>query len=161
MADIAEASRTSSLELQKQLGEYKEKNRRELAEMQTQLKEKSLEVEKARLAASKMQDELRLKEEELRDYQRAEEEALTKRQLLEQSLKDLEYELEAKSHLKDDRSRLIKQMEDKVSQLETALEEERASADLLSERISWSREQVRGSCGRVNAWDCGKGHMRG
>lgn len=55
--------------------------------------------------------QLRLKEEELRDYQRAEDEALTKRQLLEQSLKDLEYELEAKSHLKDDRSRLIKQME--------------------------------------------------
>lgn len=142
MADIAEASRTSSLELQKQLGEYKEKNRRELAEMQTQLKEKCLEVEKARLAASKMQDELRLKEEELQDYQRAEEEALTKRQLLEQSLKDLEYELEAKSHLKDDRSRLIKQMEDKVSQLEIELEEERTNADLLSERITWSREQM-------------------
>lgn len=142
MADIAEASRTSSLELQKQLGEYKEKNRRELAEMQTQLKEKSLEVEKARLAASKMQDELRLREEELRDYQRAEEEALTKRQLLEQSLKDLEYQLEAKSHLKDDRSRLVKQMEDKVSQLEIELEEERTNADLLSERITWSREQM-------------------
>lgn len=60
MADIAEASRASSLELQKQLGEYKEKNRRELAEMQTQLKEKSLEVEKARLAASRMQDEVML-----------------------------------------------------------------------------------------------------
>lgn len=50
-------------------------------------------------------------EEELRDYQRAQDEALTKRQLLEQTLKDLEYELEAKSHLKDDRSRLVKQME--------------------------------------------------
>ncbi|XP_005075515.1 cingulin-like protein 1 [Mesocricetus auratus] len=142
MSDIAEASRTSSLQLQRQLGEYKEKNRRELAEMQTQLKEKSLEVEKARLAAVKMQDELRLKEEELRDYQRAENEALTKRQLLEQSLKDLEYELEAKSHLKDDRSRLIKQMEDKVTQLEIELEEERTNADLLSERITWSREQM-------------------
>ncbi|KAL1781672.1 cingulin 1 [Sigmodon hispidus] len=142
MADIAEASRTSSLELQKQLGEYKEKNRRELAEMQTQLKEKSLEVEKARLAAVKVQDELRLKEEELRDHQRAENEALTKQQLLEQSLKELEYELEAKSHLKDDRSRLLKQMEDKVSQLEMELEEERTSADLLSERITWSREQM-------------------
>lgn len=58
MADIAEASRTSSLELQKQLGEYKEKNRRELAEMQTQLKEKSLEAEKVKLAAAKMQDEV-------------------------------------------------------------------------------------------------------
>ncbi|XP_050996591.1 cingulin-like protein 1 [Acomys russatus] len=142
MADIAEASRTSSLELQKQLAEYKEKNRRELAEMQTQLKEKSLEAEKARLAAAKMQDELRLKEDELRDYQRAEEAALAKRQLLERSLKDLEYELEAKSHLKDDRSRLVKQMEDKVSQLEIELEEERTNADLLSERITWSREQM-------------------
>lgn len=54
---------------------------------------------------------MRLMEEELRDYQRAQDEALSKRQLLEQTLKDLEYELEAKSHLKDDRSRLVKQME--------------------------------------------------
>lgn len=54
---------------------------------------------------------MRLMEEELRDHQRAQDEALTKRQLLEQTLKDLEYELEAKSHLKDDRSRLVKQME--------------------------------------------------
>lgn len=54
---------------------------------------------------------MRLLEEELRDYQRAQDEALSKRQLLEQTLKDLEYELEAKSHLRDDRSRLVKQME--------------------------------------------------
>lgn len=81
-------------------------------------------------------------EEELRDYQRAQDEALTKRQLLEQTLKDLEYELEAKSHLKDDRSRLLKQMEDKVSQLEMELEEERNNSDLLSERITRSREQM-------------------
>ncbi|XP_033045876.1 cingulin-like protein 1 isoform X5 [Trachypithecus francoisi] len=156
MADIVEASRTSTLELQNQLDEYKEKNRRELAEMQRQLKEKTLEAEKSRLTAMKMQDEMRLMEEELRDYQRAQDEALTKRQLLEQTLKDLEYELEAKSHLKDDRSRLVKQMEvcglqsvsrgdlrrDKVSQLEMELEEERNNSDLLSERISRSREQM-------------------
>ncbi|XP_054955020.1 cingulin-like protein 1 isoform X3 [Pan paniscus] len=142
MADIVEASRTSTLELQNQLDEYKEKNRRELAEMQRQLKEKTLEAEKSRLTAMKMQDEMRLMEEELRDYQRAQDEALTKRQLLEQTLKDLEYELEAKSHLKGDRSRLVKQMEDKVSQLEMELEEERNNSDLLSERISRSREQM-------------------
>ncbi|XP_055291517.1 cingulin-like protein 1 isoform X2 [Moschus berezovskii] len=142
MADIVEVSRTSTLELQNQLDEYKEKNRRELAEMQRQLKEKSLEAEKSRLTAMKFQDEMRLMEEELRDYQRAQEEALTKRQLLEQTLKDLEYELEAKSHLKDDRGRLVKQMEDKVSQLEMELEEERNNSDLLSERITRSREQM-------------------
>ncbi|XP_067604209.1 cingulin-like protein 1 isoform X2 [Pseudorca crassidens] len=141
MADIVEVSRASTLELQNQLDEYKEKNRRELAEMQRQLKEKTLEAEKSRLTAVKMQDETRLLEEELRDYQRAQEEALTKRQLLEQTLKDLEYELEAKSHLKDDRSRLLKQLEDKVSQLEMELEEERNNSDSLSERIARGREQ--------------------
>lgn len=58
MSDIVEASRTSTLELQNQLDEYKEKNRRELAEMQRQLKEKTLEAEKSRLTASKVQDEV-------------------------------------------------------------------------------------------------------
>ncbi|KAK2103091.1 hypothetical protein P7K49_016947 [Saguinus oedipus] len=111
MADIVEASRISTLELQNQLDEYKEKNRRELAEMQRQLKEKTLEAEKFQLTAMKMQDEMHLMEEALRDYQRAQDEGLTRRQLLEQTLKDLEYELEAKSHLRDDRSRLVKQME--------------------------------------------------
>lgn len=58
MADIVEVSRTSTLELQNQLDDYKEKNRRELAEMQRQLKEKTLEAEKSRLTASKMQEEV-------------------------------------------------------------------------------------------------------
>lgn len=58
MADIVEASRTSTLELHNQLDEYKEKNRRELAEMQRQLKEKTLEAEKSRLTAMKIQDEV-------------------------------------------------------------------------------------------------------
>lgn len=50
-------------------------------------------------------------EENLRDYQRAQDEAITKTQLLEQTVKGLEYELEAKNHLKDDRARQIKLME--------------------------------------------------
>ncbi|XP_001377867.2 cingulin-like protein 1 [Monodelphis domestica] len=142
MADIVEVSRTSTLELQNQLDEYKEKNRRELAEMQRQLKEKTMEAEKSRLTVIKMQDEMRLMEEELQDYQRAQDEALTKRQLLEQTLKDVEYELETKSHLKEDRSRQVKQMEDKISQLEMELDEERNNSDLLSDRITRSREQI-------------------
>lgn len=142
MADIVEASRTSTLELQNQLDEYKDKNRRELSEVQRQLKEKTVEAEKSRLATTKLQDEMRLMEEEIRDYQRAQDEALTKKQLLEQTLKDLEHELEARSHLRDDRGRLVKQMEDKVSQLEMELDEERNNSDLLSERVTRSREQM-------------------
>ncbi|XP_054858343.1 cingulin-like protein 1 isoform X2 [Eublepharis macularius] len=142
MAEIMEASRVSTLELQTQLDEYKEKNRRELSETQRQLKEKNQELEKARLTVLKMQEEVHFMEEELRDHQRAQDEATTKMQLLEQTVKALEYELEAKNHLKEDRARQSKIMEDKMSQLELELDEERNNADILSERISRCREQI-------------------
>ncbi|XP_061203456.1 cingulin-like protein 1 isoform X2 [Neopsephotus bourkii] len=142
MSEMVELSKTSTLELQNQLDEYKEKNRRELADVQRQLKEKNLEVEKSRLATMRMQDEMRLMEENLRDHQRAQDEAITKTQLLEQTVKSLEYELEAKTHLKDDRARQIKLMEDKLSHLELELDEEKTNSDLLSERISRCREQI-------------------
>ncbi|KAM8998190.1 cingulin-like protein 1 isoform 2-T4 [Ara ararauna] len=142
MSEMVELSRTSTLELQNQLDEYKEKNRRELADVQRQLKEKNLDVEKSRLTAMRMQDEMRLMEENLRDHQRAQDEAITKTQLLEQTVKSLEYELEAKTHLKDDRARQIKLMEDKLSHLELELDEEKTNSDLLSERISRCREQI-------------------
>lgn len=58
MAEIIDVSRTSTLELQNQLDDYKEKNRRELAETQRQLKDKTLELEKARLTAIKIQEEV-------------------------------------------------------------------------------------------------------
>ncbi|XP_052663196.1 cingulin-like protein 1 isoform X3 [Harpia harpyja] len=142
MSEMVEVSRTSTLELQNQLDEYKEKNHRELADVQRQLKEKTLEVEKSRLTTMRMQDEMRFMEENLRDYQRAQDEAITKTQLLEQTVKGLEYELEAKNHLKDDRARQIKLMEDKLSHLELELDEEKTNSDLLSERISKCREQI-------------------
>uniref|UniRef100_A0A8D0EZU2 Cingulin like 1 n=1 Tax=Strix occidentalis caurina TaxID=311401 RepID=A0A8D0EZU2_STROC len=142
MSEMAEVSRTSTLELQNQLDEYKEKNRRELAGVQRQLKEKNLEIEKSRLTTMRMQDEMHLMEENLRDHQRAQDEAITKTQLLEQTVKGLEHELEAKTHLKDDRARQIKLMEDKLSHLELELDEEKTNSDLLSERISRCREQI-------------------
>uniref|UniRef100_A0A8C3UYH4 Cingulin like 1 n=1 Tax=Catharus ustulatus TaxID=91951 RepID=A0A8C3UYH4_CATUS len=142
MSEMVEISRTSALELQNQLDEYKEKNRREFVELQRQLKEKNIEVEKSRLMNIRMQDEMRLMEENLRDHQRAQDEAITKTQLLEQTVKSLEYELEAKNHLKDDRARQIKLMEDKLSHLELELDEEKNNSDLLSERISRCREQI-------------------
>ncbi|NWV00852.1 CGNL1 protein, partial [Upupa epops] len=142
MSEMVKGTRTSTLELQNQLEEYKEKNRRDLADVQRQLKEKTLEAEKSRLTTMRMQEEMRLMEENLRDHQRAQDEAITKTQLLEQTVKGLEYELEAKTHLKDDRARQIKLMEDKLSHLELELDEEKTNSDLLSERISRCREQI-------------------
>ncbi|XP_043380076.1 cingulin-like protein 1 isoform X4 [Chelonia mydas] len=90
----------------------------------------------------KLHKEMCLMEEDLRGNQRAQDEAITKTQLLEQTVKGLEYELEAKNHLKSDRARQMKLMEDKMSQLELELDEERNNSDLLSERISRCREQI-------------------
>lgn len=59
MSDIVDASQTSTQELQLQIDEYKEKNRRELTELQRQLRDKGAELEKSRLAAKKLQEEVR------------------------------------------------------------------------------------------------------
>lgn len=58
MTEMVEISRTSTLELQSQLDEYKERNRREFVDLQRQLKEKNIEVEKSRLMNIRMQDEV-------------------------------------------------------------------------------------------------------
>ncbi|XP_063170603.1 cingulin-like protein 1 isoform X2 [Candoia aspera] len=142
MAEIIKVSQASTLELQNQLEEYKEKNWQELVNSQRQLKEKTLELEKTSQTILKMQEEAHFVEEELQGHKKALEEALTKTQLLEHTVKTLEYELETKNQLKEDRARQAKIMEDKISQLELELEEEQNSSDILSERVLRCREQI-------------------
>ncbi|XP_018415430.1 PREDICTED: cingulin-like protein 1 isoform X1 [Nanorana parkeri] len=137
-----EFSRTSTVEVQKQFDDYKEKNRKEGSEMQRQIKDKSLELERCYQTIKKLQDEIRHLEENLQDHQSAHDESLTKHHLLQQTIKDLQYELDAKNHLKDDRTRQIKSMEDKIFQLEIELDEEKNNSDLLLERITRCREQI-------------------
>ncbi|XP_056428385.1 cingulin-like protein 1 isoform X2 [Hyla sarda] len=142
VSEHVEFSRVSTVELQKQFDEYKEKNRKENGEMQRQIKDKILEVERCNQTIRKQQEEIRLLEENLQDHQRAHDESLTKNHLLQQTIKDLQYELDAKNHMKDDRSRQVKSMEDKLSQLELELDEEKNNSDLLLERITRCREQI-------------------
>ncbi|XP_053320165.1 cingulin-like protein 1 [Spea bombifrons] len=142
ISEHVEFSRMSTVDLQKQFDEYKEKHRREISEMQRQLNDKTIEVEKSSQIVKKLQNENRHLEENLQDHQRAHDEALTKNHLLQQTIKDLQYELDAKTHIKDDRIRQIKTMEDKMSQLEMELDEEKNNSDLLLERITRCREQI-------------------
>lgn len=58
MNDIVEASQSSTRELQEQIDIYKEKNRRELAELQKLLKERGQELEKYLLGTKTLQDEV-------------------------------------------------------------------------------------------------------
>lgn len=58
MNDIVEASQSSTRELQEQIDIYKEKNRRELAELQKLLKERGQELDKYLLANKTLQEEV-------------------------------------------------------------------------------------------------------
>ncbi|XP_043934911.1 cingulin-like protein 1 [Protopterus annectens] len=142
MADVIESSRKSNLEHQTQLDEYKERSRKEIPDLQRQLKEKSMEAEKSYLVTKKLQEELRQSENKMHNCLQERDDAVLKCQHLEMRLKDVELELQSKSQHKDDRTRQLKQMEDKIAQLEMELDEEQSNADLLDERLTRSREQL-------------------
>lgn len=142
MSDIVEASQSSTRELQEQIDIYKEKNRRELAELQRLLKERGQELEKLVLTTKTLQEELSLREEELRRCRTERDEAVLKEETLEKKVHDLELEAEKNKQTKDDKSRQLKLMEERIAQLELDLDEERQSGDQLMDRIDRGREQV-------------------
>ncbi|XP_008403601.1 cingulin-like protein 1 isoform X2 [Poecilia reticulata] len=142
MSDIVEASQSSTRELQEQIDIYKEKNRRELAELQRHLKEKGQELDKLVPTTRNLQEQLSLREDELRRCKTERDEAVLKEQTLEKKVHDLEMEAQKNKQTKDDKSRQMKLMENRISQLELDLEEERQSGDQLMDRIDRGREQV-------------------
>lgn len=60
MNDIVDASQSSTRELQEQINLYKEKNRRELTELQRLLKERGQELEKSLQTTKSLQEEVQL-----------------------------------------------------------------------------------------------------
>ncbi|KAF5906563.1 cingulin-like protein 1, partial [Clarias magur] len=141
MCEIVQASQSSTQELQEQIDTYKEKNRRELAELQRQLRDGGLELEKSRIAAKSLQEEVGQLEEDLRLCKRDRDEAEERTKHLQQKVFELEMDADTKVQ-NNDKARQIKQLEDQVAHLEMELEEERQSADMLLERIDRGREQM-------------------
>uniref|UniRef100_A0A3Q3GIU4 Cingulin-like 1 n=1 Tax=Labrus bergylta TaxID=56723 RepID=A0A3Q3GIU4_9LABR len=142
MNDIVDASQSSTRELQEQIDIYKEKNRRELTELQKLLKERGQELEKYLLATKALQEELSHREEDLRQCERERDDAVLREKTLETKVQDLEVEVETKANVKEDKTRHLKLMEDRIAQLELDLDEERQSGDQLMDRIDRGREQV-------------------
>ncbi|XP_029946175.1 cingulin-like protein 1 isoform X2 [Salarias fasciatus] len=142
MNDIVDASQSSTRELQEQIDIYREKNRRELTELQKLLREREQELDKCLLISKTLQDELSRREEDLRQCQRDRDKAELREKTLEKRVFELEAEAETNAHTKDDKSRHVKLMEERISQLEINLNEERQSGDQLMDRIDRGREQV-------------------
>ncbi|XP_035010497.2 cingulin-like protein 1 isoform X1 [Hippoglossus stenolepis] len=142
MNDIVDASQSSTRELQEQIDIYKEKNRRELTELQRLLKERGQELDKYLLVTKTLQEEVSRREEDIRQCQRERDEAELRAKTLENQVHDLEAETETNAHAKDDKTRHVKILEERVSQLELDLAEEHQSGDQLMNRIDRGREQV-------------------
>ncbi|KAM8877187.1 cingulin-like protein 1 isoform 1-T1 [Synchiropus picturatus] len=142
MNDIVEASQSSTVELQEQINVYKEKNRRELSDLQRLLDERGHELDTYLLTTKTLQEELSHREDELQLCEQERREASLKVTMLEKKLHDLEAEVQSNSHAKEDKSKQIKLMQDRIAQLELDLDEERQSGDQLMDRIDRGREQV-------------------
>ncbi|XP_061526614.1 cingulin-like protein 1 [Phycodurus eques] len=142
MNDIVDASQSSTRELQAQIDIYKEKNRRELTDLQKLLKERGHELDKYLLAAQTLQEELSDREEDLRRCRQERDEAVLSEKLLVEKVNELEAAVQTSTHSKDDRARQFKLMEDRVAQLELDLDEERQNGDQLMDRLDRGREQV-------------------
>uniref|UniRef100_A0A3P8SZE4 Cingulin like 1 n=1 Tax=Amphiprion percula TaxID=161767 RepID=A0A3P8SZE4_AMPPE len=134
MNDIVDASQSSTLELQQQIDIYKEKNRRELTELQRLLKERGQELEKYLLTTKTLQEELSHREEDLRQCQRERDEVVLREQTLEKKVHDLEVEAETNSCAKEDKSHHTCQNEGHIF-IESR-------DDQLMDRIDRGREQV-------------------
>ncbi|KAM8762801.1 cingulin-like protein 1 isoform 3-T3 [Acanthopagrus schlegelii] len=150
MNSIVDASQSSTRELQEQIDLYKEKNRRELSELQRLLRERGQELEQYLLATKTLQDQLSHQGEELRRCQTERDEAVLREKMLEAKVHELEAEAETKAHSKEDKARHVKLMEDRIAQLELDLEEERQSGDQLMDRIDRGREQNKDLKSRVS-----------
>ncbi|XP_077481786.1 cingulin-like protein 1 [Stigmatopora argus] len=142
MNDIVDASQSSTRELQEQINIYKEKNRRELTELEKLLQERGQELDKYLLAAETLQEELSRREEDLQRSEREREEAVVREKMMEKKVHELEASLHTYSQSKDDKTRQFKLMEDRIAQLELDLDEERQNGDQLMDRLDRGREQV-------------------
>ncbi|XP_061820075.1 cingulin-like protein 1 [Nerophis lumbriciformis] len=142
MNDIVDASQSSTRELQEQIDIYKEKNRRELTELQKLLKERGQELDKYLLAGQTLQEELSHRQEELRQCKQERDDATLREELLEKKVHELEVYVQTHTFAKEDKTRQFKHMEDRIVQLELDLDEERQNGDQLMDRLDRGREQV-------------------
>ncbi|XP_031442823.1 cingulin-like protein 1 isoform X2 [Clupea harengus] len=149
MNEIVEASQTSTQELQEQIDVYKEKNRRELADLQRQLRERTAELEQSRHTAKALQEEVTHLEGDLRDCKSERDDSVQQVKDLEHKVFDLEVEAETRGQ-KDDKTRQKKLLDERVAQLEMDLDEERQSGDQLMDRIDRGREQNKDLKSRVS-----------
>ncbi|XP_036816684.1 cingulin-like protein 1 isoform X1 [Oncorhynchus mykiss] len=139
MSVKVEECEASTEQLQLQVDEVRKKSHTELTELQQQLQEKRLDLEKSQQNTRKLQEELLTLEQGLERGRREWEEAQQRGRQLERKVEELE---ERNAHAQEDHARQVKLIEGQMSQLEQDLQDERSSTDLLMNRVDQGKQQM-------------------
>ncbi|XP_045544587.1 cingulin-like protein 1 isoform X2 [Salmo salar] len=134
-----EECEASTEKLQLQVDEVRKKSYTELTELQQQLQEKGLDLEKSQQNTRKLQEELLPLEQGLERGRREWEEAQQRCRQLERKVEELE---ERNAHAQEDHARQVKLIEGQMGQLEQDLQDERNSTDLLMNRVDQGKQQM-------------------
>uniref|UniRef100_A0A3B3QR19 Cingulin n=1 Tax=Paramormyrops kingsleyae TaxID=1676925 RepID=A0A3B3QR19_9TELE len=127
--------------LEGQLEEYKERCRKEVQDTQRQGRERQAELEKAQGNLRSLQEEVSRLKKELSLSTEERETLQLDKELLGSRLKNMEAEMESQRGSQTDRSREVRSLEDKVKHLQMEVDEERHTVELLTDRVSRSRDQ--------------------
>ncbi|XP_077430812.1 cingulin isoform X2 [Vanacampus margaritifer] len=139
---LAESSRGEVQGLKVQLEEQRERARKEMQDVQRHGSDAQTELDRSHTNLRRLEEELSRQKKELllaceeRDNHQLDKEMLTNR------LRHLEAAHEADKNSLNEKTREIRILEDKVKRFELDLEEERSSAEMLTERMSRSRDQI-------------------
>ncbi|XP_071271850.1 cingulin-like protein 1 isoform X1 [Salvelinus alpinus] len=139
MSAKVEECEASTEKLQLQVDEVRKKSHTELTELQQQLQEKGLDLEKSQQMTRKLQEELLPLEQGLERSRREWEEAQQRGRQLERKVEELE---ERNAHAHEDHARQVKLIEGQMGQLEQDLQDERNSTDLLMNRVDQGKQQM-------------------
>ncbi|KAK1896120.1 Cingulin [Dissostichus eleginoides] len=128
--------------LRVQLEEQREKARKEVQETQRHGKDAQSELERSQINLRRLEEEIsRQKKELLLTCEERDNHQLDK-ELLSNRLRHLEGEMEAGKNAQNEKIRENRIMEDKLKRVELELEEERSSAEMMTDRVARSRDQI-------------------
>ncbi|XP_049586753.1 cingulin [Syngnathus scovelli] len=136
------SSRSEVQSLKVQLEEQRERARKEIHEVQRHGSDAQTELDISQTNLRRLEEELSRQKKELllaceeRDNHQLDKEMLTNR------LRHLEGAVEAGKNGLNEKTRETRILEDKLKRFELDLEEERSSTEMLTERVSRSRDQI-------------------
>ncbi|XP_078788781.1 cingulin isoform X1 [Oryzias latipes] len=128
--------------LSAQLEEQRERARKEMQDAQRHGKDAQSELEKHHANLKRLEEEMLRQKKELQLACEERDNHQLDKELLSNRLRHLEGELEASKNSHNEKAREVRILEDKLKCMELECEEEKSTVEMLTERVSRSRDQI-------------------